>query len=315
MTNLEVYFSNAFQIGRVSNPRLQKFAEDNIQRMSTNNPGGIYNTLISDTTSSYTGYFGALADKALQKAVLEAKTVDMDDKLQIFKSFVSRQEGLIRSKWGKDAPEYQEFYPQGVTEYTNATLATVEVIMNRYVKSCVKYSADLGVPFVDEITLIQTNFINSRTSQLNLKGVVEGAIANTDTNRSGIETQLMKNVLIIASNNIGNTEAVKTYFDQSIIRPDKKDIKTGKLAAGATKNIVDRKFELEDEIRLKNLSGAALKFGFVFSADTAVIDGVIVEVEQELIVTAQQLGKIEEKYLNVTNASATHPGEYEVEFL
>jgi hypothetical protein len=34
-----------------------------------------------------------------------------------------------------------------------------------------------------------------------------------------------------------------------------------------------------------------------------------------LIVTAQQLGKIEEKYLNVTNASATHPGEYEVEFL
>ena len=42
--------------------------------------------------------------------------------------------------------------------------------MNRYVKSSVKYNAELGMAFVDEITLIQTNFINSRTAQLNLKG-------------------------------------------------------------------------------------------------------------------------------------------------
>lgn len=157
--------------------------------------------------------------------------------------------------------------------------------------------------------------MNARMLQLNLKGMVENAIAKTETNRSGIETQLMKNVLIIASNNIGNVDAVKTYFDQSIIRPDKKDIKTGKLAAGSTKNIVERELLPEDEIRLKNLSGAALRFGFAFSAETAVREGVLVEVEQELIVTAQQLGKVEEKYLNVTNTSPTHPGEYEIEFL
>ncbi len=315
MIDLTVFFKSHFQSDKVSDKKLQKFIEDSIQRTSANNPGGIYDTLILNTTASYTSYFGALSDKATQKAILEGKTLSMESSLQNFKSFASRQEGLIRSKWGKDSPEYQEFYPQGITEYTHATLATVEVIMQRYKNAATAHSADLGAAFVTEVGDIITAFMGARESQLNLKGLVENAIAKTDSNRNGIETQIMKNVLIIASNNIGNTEAVKTYFDQSIIRPDKKDIKTGKLAAGATKNIVDRKFELEDEIRLKNLSGAALKFGFVFSADTAVIDGVIVEVEQELIVTAQQLGKIEEKYLNVTNASATHPGEYEVEFL
>lgn len=127
---------------------MQKFAEDTIQRTTANNPGGIYDTLITDTVTQYTGYFGALSDKSTQKAVLESKTLSMENSLQTFKSFVSRQEGLIRSKWGKDAPEYQEFYPQGITEYTNATLSTVEVLMSRYKNAAAEHSADLGVPFV-----------------------------------------------------------------------------------------------------------------------------------------------------------------------
>ena len=79
--------------------------------------------------------------------------------------------------------------------------------MQRYKNAATAHSVDLGAAFVTEVGDIITAFMNARESQLNLKGMVENAIAKTDSNRSGIETQIMKNVLnnekIAQENNLG----------------------------------------------------------------------------------------------------------------
>ena len=58
-----------------------------------------------------------------------------------------------------------------------------------------------------------------------------------------------------------------------------------------------------------------LIFGLGFSAEAVITEGVKVAVGEEIYTNAEMLGKLENKYLNVTNSSPTHPGEYEVEFL
>jgi len=315
MINLAVFFKNHFDTKSISDPNMQKFAEIHIQLTTENNPGGIYDAIILDTTTEYTNYFGSLTDKATQIALREAKTLTMRNALDEFKHFVSRQEGLIRSKWGEDSAEYQEFYPQGITEYSKATLANVEILMTRYKNAVDTHAADLGAPFVAEVTAIVNDFTTARQTQLNFKAIVESKRTETSTNRDGLESQLMKNLLLIASNNVGDMTKLEDYFDQSFIRPVKKDIKTGKLAASSTKNIVVRTFEPEDTVRIKNLSGANLIFGVGFTEESVIDEGVTVEVGHETIATASEFGDLNNKYLNVTNLSATHPGEYEIEFL
>ena len=134
MIAFQVFFKNHFNTKEISDVKLQSFAEFHIQGLLANNPGGIYDLLISETTLAYTNYFGSITDKATAIAIRKGKTVAMQDAMLIFKTFVSRQEGLVRSKWSVDSAEYQEFYPHGIYEYTKATLATIEIIMVRYKK-------------------------------------------------------------------------------------------------------------------------------------------------------------------------------------
>ena len=177
------------------------------------------------------------------------------------------------------------------------------------------HAADFGAAFVSEVETIIHNFMSARETQLQFKGLVETARTKTVTDRNVIERQLMKNILIIASNNVGNKKAVEKYFDQSFIKRRKEDIHKGKLAAKDTKNMVVRTFDAAKKDLLKNLGETELEFGLCFDAVTKVAGGVKLGIRQTLKTEMSEFGNLDNKYFNVTNLSAEHLGEYKVEFL
>ena len=246
MINLKTFYINHFDTKEISDDTLKEFTQKNLTSMSQNNPGSIYDTLITDTTQAYTNYFGAMTDEATKIAIKEGKTVTMNVKLQTFKDFASRQEGLIRSKWGTEAAEYQEFYPQGISEYTQATLASIEQIMDRYKNAATTYQADLGAQFLTDVTTLIDEFTTARQSQLDLMAIVEGKKSETAVKRDVVEVQLMMNLLIIASNNIGDITKVEDYFDQSLIRPEKYKTFSDEILQGETKNVDERTYGESD---------------------------------------------------------------------
>lgn len=219
MQNLIVFFKNIFDTKEISDNNVRKYAEDQLQRMIANNPAGIYNQLITDTSNAYTGYFGAITDEDSITAMKEGSTISMNNSLTSFQKDASQKEGIIKGTYAKDSSIYQEFYPHGIMEYTRAGLGNVGMLMERMVTASTAHLADLGQPFVDLFTNHRNTFNAVRTAQLNLIGTVAGKKDVSVTTRDVIEIQLMKNVLFIGFNNIGNLEAVNTYFDQSIIRP------------------------------------------------------------------------------------------------
>jgi len=162
---------------------------------------------------------------------------------------------------------------------------------------------------------MRTTFNTARTSQLALMGELEGMKDVSIEKRDVIEVQLMKNILFIAFNNVGNVEAMNTYFDQSFIRsvePDEKEIYTGTVAENVTQSVIEEPFTDDPEIVLSNTGTTDLMFCLAPTAETACTAGITIAPDESQTVNASELGDISYTFLNVTNLSSDTEGEYSV---
>jgi len=221
MMNLETFFKNHFDTKEISDDNMRKFAEVHLQRLAANNTGGEFTTLLTDTTNAYTNYFGSMTDEDTKYAVQQGLTIAMNSVVRNFKRAISQKEGLVRSIFGKESPQYREFFPFGITEYTGANLANIQVLMERFVNAATKYTAELGAPLATQFQGYLTDFIAAREAQLLKIGEVAEGKTDTSDQRDSLESGLMKNVHLIGSMFIGDVDRCMDFFDQSFIREAK----------------------------------------------------------------------------------------------
>lgn len=219
MVNLMTFFRNHFDTKEISDDRLRKFSEDHLQRLAANNGNGEYTDLIAAATAAYNGYFGAITDEDTRFAIQQGLTRAMQNIFEEFKKAVSQKEGMVRALWGKESPEYQEFFPLGLREYAQATLATVETLMSRMADAAERRLAALGQPFADQFADLKSRFLAARAGQLQKFGAVADSRNTTRESRDELEIQLMKSLLTLALKFTGDGERGLGFFDQSIIRP------------------------------------------------------------------------------------------------
>ncbi len=304
---------NQFDTAKISDDSLKKFSEIAMQRFIANNPGSIYDVIIADITAAHTGYYGAITDEDVKTAIKEGSTVAMNGALKLFKETVSQKEGIVRGTYGADSPTYQEFFPHGVTEYSNSTLKTAETLMDRMVSASTAHVAELTAAFVTLFTNLKTSFIAKRDAQLLLMGEVKGKKEATSSNRNVLEVVLMKAVLTVAINNVGNPDAIDIYFDQSFLKPASQKTFSGKISAGKLVNVDSRKYKSEQEITLYNDGDSALSFTLSETKDAAGLMQVKLEPREEKKVSASELGDVNLcKYLNIINPDGFMDGAYKV---
>jgi hypothetical protein len=218
MMDLKRLFKNHFDTKEISDDNLKKFAEVHLERLSANNGTAQFTTMITATTAAYTAYFGAMTNEDTKFAIQQGLTVTMNNIFENFKKFVSRKAGTIQGQFGKESPEYQEFFPLGLTEYSNAILANIETLMSRFAAASERHSAELGATIQTDAESFLTNYKAARKAQLEKIGEVQAQKSTTSTNRDGIENELMRNVHLIASMFIGQVDRCMDFFDQSFIR-------------------------------------------------------------------------------------------------
>lgn len=313
MINLKKFAVNHFDTKEISDDKLKKLSEIAIQNFIANNPGSIYDTLILEITAAHTGYYGAITDEDVKTAIKEGSTVAMNGALKLFKETVSQKEGIIRGTYGVDSPTYQEFFPHGLTEYTKSTLATAETLMDRMVTAATTHVADLTAAFVTLFTNLKTSFTAKRDAQLLLIGEVKGKKTATMKNRDVLEVVLMKGVLTVAIDNIGNPDAMDIYFDQSFLKPPSQKTFSGQLESGKLVNVDERKYKKEQDITLYNNGNTLLSFSLSNEKDKLGVRIITLNPHEEKKVNASELGDVDTcKYLNVSNADAGEEGAYKV---
>jgi len=217
MIDLQRFFENHFDTGRISDNKLRRFSEAHLRLLATNDPEERYTQLLEEATLAHTTYYGSQVDEDVKFAVQQGYTKRKDSLFERFQSLVSQKEGIIRGTFGKDTPEYEEFFPQGLLEYSNATLSTIDTLMDRMVAAAENYEDRLGKDLCNLFVDIRDEYARIRQAQMEKKGEVSESKADSEATRDVLETCLMRNVLLIAADHIGQPERVSQFFDQSVL--------------------------------------------------------------------------------------------------
>ena len=315
MLNLLTLFKNHFDTGRVSDDNLKKFAQDHIERLVANNVNGQYSAMHQATLLAYNDYYGAISSEDIHFAVQQSRTKRVDMIIEEFKKSVSQKEGAVRAQYGTDSPEYQEFFPLGLTEYSQAIKANIETLMLRLVAGFTAYQSTLGNGLLAQFKDIHTRYMIARQEQLQQIGTVDADKSKTADTRSVLEVQLMKNILVLAAEYIGMPERGNDFFDQSIIRSETdadNGWEKGEVAPNTTMNIESQGIKENTTFKLHNAGTIDLIFSLAADAQSVHPNGLRLQPDKWVSVRSADLGDAENTFLNVTNPDSQTIGAWEV---
>ena len=223
MRDLRVYFTNPFSVqhGPLSWAAFRRLTEEHLARISATGTPAPIAALVAPTAAAFTAVFGKLSDATTAEAVRQALTAANDAAMADFIAFTKRKEAAILSVFPKDAPEYQEFFPQGMAQYREMNKGNAEQIMTQMTKAVDKYKSQLEPDLDSGFASRLERFMATRTSQLSQKGVADDRSEEADTLRAQLEEQFYVNLCVIGAHFRGNVEAASIYIDQSMVRDNK----------------------------------------------------------------------------------------------
>lgn len=320
MLNLLTFFKIHFDNPSISDANLYKFTEDHISRLKANNDSGNYSSMYNVTMTHFNNYTEALSKEDTQFTQQQGSTIEVDTIIADFKTHTSRTEGLINYVYGIKSSEYQEFFPLGVTEYSQASKANIEMLMRRMVVKAEKYIDKLGSEVVTQFSKFHDDYVQTRRAQLENIGRVTANRSRTEETRTALSRQLMSNLLVIANQFLGNPERGMDFFDQSIIRRnvynnDEGESDTNIINANTSQTVFSG-FDRNATFILSNIGNTSLRFGTTNTDNEAVTTfGITVSPGDTITASVFELNPNGGDKLNVTNLDTEKSGKYSIERL
>jgi hypothetical protein len=322
MINFIVFFKIHFDNKNISDDKLKRYTQSHIERLNANNAGGKYTVMITATDTAYDAYYGAISAEATNEGIKQAATMTVDAILAEFKTEVSLMEGVIRNAFRNDKPGYEQFFPFGLSEYTVATKSNVELLMDRMVNACGSNAGKLPAGFDANVKALRASYNVQRSDQLLKIGTVADDKARAATLRDVLEIQLMKNILDLAKEYLGDPVNGLKFFDQSIIKTEATKpgepgengiIYTGQVAPQAKVTVTEGGFKATSVITVENSGESALKVYTAAKADDPVPENAPeLQPGEEDEFTPAQLGAAGNTFLMIFNPDKDLDGDWVV---
>ncbi len=315
MLNLLNFVKNHFNTDKISNDRFKRFAQDHLSRLNANNTMGLYNQLIAQTTPLYDAFISSLQTEASGLALQQSRTRSVDNIIEEFKRAIRQKEGIIRGTFGVDSPEYQEFFPNGITLYTESTKSNIEIVMQQFIDALAFRQADLGNTLLQQFINLKDNYNTARQTQLQQMSRTDMLNTGRNSARAALEVQLSLNILEISKVCFGNSDLFLDFFDQSVLElstSTNDGVIQDTVAPNETKNIESEGIEPQTKIKIKNVGTTELYFEVVQDMLTPASNYVTVQPNVSLTLEARDMGGILNRCLNVTNPNPAVLGKYEV---
>ncbi len=273
MIDLSRLFINLFYPLESSESSFLLGVDLHISKMQANNPAG-YATLISNTISARTNVINARAARGQEDGQQQGSTILMNKAKEDFLKFIRIREGLIKSTFeGVQSVQYAEFFPYGLNELDEATLNDMPAIMTRIINVANIYQAELGAQFVNDCSAKSQAFLDARSAQVTNLGEHSSLQAQTQDALRLLGVQLCINVHTIAMDNIGNSGAADSYFEQRYFqRPEVSGLYTGTNAPNQTKTVRSQGWSDTKNIRIINKGTEIFSIGFANAEGVPVAD-------------------------------------------
>lgn len=314
--------NNLFNDKNLSDADLRTFTEDHLVKMSLpeNNPGAIYSTLITDTTARYTAFFGKMTSEAIKKAIAEGTTATRNKCRKAVEEKISAFQGFVKFKFPEDSAEWQEFYPLGMGEYTEAKEGDVNTLFIRFKAAL---TAHLATDYPTEavaFNLLLAAFQSAYTARETVVAAMKALQTGRHEDRAALTNQLYINFLTIAINNIGNPDRYDDYYDPRYLPlEDDNGHRNGDVAALAIAKIPISGLTLHDtsEAKLFNPGLTTLRYYFSSAVNTPPAPGApfieVAPAAEPVTVLLSALGFSAENTSFLVQNTEDAEGKYKVE--
>jgi hypothetical protein len=206
-----------FDDPKISISELINFSSDGIERLRANNPGNVFDQILETSEKKHKAMEDAVNALGINVTQREGRTIDMNDVVVDFKKKVSNVEGLISYTYNRVSGIYQEFYPNGRTEYSHMTIENVEILIKRFTTAIDNHAEDLPPAVKNDFNQLLKDYQQARTEQLKEKGETGGSRDNVNNARIALQLQWTMNVLTIALKFSNQAEKAAIYFNQALL--------------------------------------------------------------------------------------------------
>ncbi len=263
MLDLQKIIDGLFRDASITHERLYNFSIDNIQKMTNNNPGGIYDDNITNTQTAADNLQTAMSKTTGDTGTRMGGTTAKDAQRTAIENYLALQ--ILNAAvvfGGKTTANYIETYPNGMNSFYGVNKETFATNVEALITKAIKFESTLGTPFKTAITAMYTAYSTADDNQVNASADVSTDITNESAAATVLADQLTDNVFDIARNNRRSTTALTTFFTLSLLEPQhRKQIKKGNPGKHSETEVCTIEYSAGKRTHIHNTGATKLTFG------------------------------------------------------
>lgn len=213
-------FSNIFDDVKITNIRLGNFGEDSLNRLTSQNASGDYDTIIAYFEPSLILLLDHISKVDVALGIQKGKTLTVDEFIKLFKKIMLEKEGVIADAVGGfGSPTFIEFYPLGTTEYTKANKTRMQTLVNRIYTVATNHAALLSPTLLATLQAFKSSWDDNRNAQEQKKGSLSDSRVERNTFRTNVEFGLLKAIHAIALKFPADVKQCTSFFNFNLLYP------------------------------------------------------------------------------------------------
>lgn len=216
--NPKMLFGNIFDDERITPSYLARFTDDVIAKLTKNNTGGVYDTILLPLQGSIIPLRSELGQVDVTLNTQVGKTATVNSFIIDFTKYMKDNYVFIAAALGGDkTPAFKEFYPKGKTEYNTITKTKIPTVMERLKALAVTYQTQLGATISNQLQNFEAQWTTLRESQLQEKAAVKTNRVDRTLARRDVEIELLKTIHFIGNKFPGDQKQSMAFFDFNLL--------------------------------------------------------------------------------------------------
>jgi hypothetical protein len=217
MIRLTRFLENPFDDRDISLAELLSFSTDHVARMTANNAGGELTARLTATSSALALVQDSATDDQTKKAIRKARKQVKDTFREALPAQLAKVHAAVAAKFGADAPEVAECFPQGRSIFRDATDDRLEQHLETLLNGVTTHQAELGAPLVTTVTGLLTQWQATFAASESSGGATTSTQEEKKLARENLQLMLFLNLLKIAEMWARQPEKLALYMQQSLL--------------------------------------------------------------------------------------------------
>jgi hypothetical protein len=219
MRQLKFYLENPFDDKNISIDELLAFSTDHLQRMVANNPGALFNTRITATTTKLAAVELGLTDDQVKLGLRKGKKLVKDTFRKNLPKNVEKIWAVVVAQYGSESAQVLECFPLGraVFSTSGCTDDHLENHLQTMLTGVIAHQAELGATVVSNAGGLLSTWIAVYTASEVSTGAKSMTQAGKKTAQENLQLELFYNLLEIAKAFPRQPEKLDLFMQQSLL--------------------------------------------------------------------------------------------------